>query len=427
METQTLRKALSLLCTVGIAGGFLAGAMSTGCGSSKTATPGGVGGTSGGSTGTGSSAAGGGTSGASNGGTGFGGTSAGGTGGRGTGGAGGIGSGGAATGGVGSGGVSTGGIGGAATGGSGPGGVSAGGSAGTGSGARGSGGIGTGGARNGGTDGGGNLDAGSTDAPASLDTPPACSQLTTQAACDQRGDCHSVSEQQSTCNCSTPGCCMTFDRCDSGGAVSCNGPVACSATTPLCQAPYVVQYGSGSFGCFYGCVLASKCSNAATCPPTAPADGASCGATDLNCSYQDCAGAGRIQANCQGGVWSVQTVTCASIACTGDGTYTGGTLYCGPGQICARNYSVGGAYFIIPTCVQDTCAPAPVSIQCLTGLPGAVCNVSPTAITCSARPTGAGGAGGGAGAAGGALGGGGNVGAGGGSGSHLDAGAMDAG
>ena len=411
METQILRKGLRLLCTVGIAGGLLAGAMSTGCGSSNKATPGGAGGTGGLSTGTGGSAAGGGTSGTSNGGTGLGGTSAGGIGGRGAGGVSGMGSGGAGTGGVGTGGISDGGVGGAP----GTGGVSASGSAGAGTGGRGSGGIGSGGASTGGTGGGGNPDAGSADAA----PPPVCGQLTTQAACDERSDCHSVFHQESTCTCSTPGCCMTFWFCRDGATVRCNGAVTtrnCSGNTPACQAPYVVEYKDY---CTSGCVPASKCSNGA-CPATAPADGTSCGATSLMCVYQDCAGAGVTQAKCLGGLWSVQTVSCTpSLACPGGGVNPTSTT-CGPGEICARTTSNGGAYQIIPSCIPDSCAPAPLSNQCLPSNCGAA---SPTTVSCS-TPSGPGGAGGGAGSAGGAQGGG-NAGAGGGSGSHIDAGGID--
>jgi hypothetical protein len=379
METQILRKALRLLCTVGIAGGLLAGAMSAGCGSGNKATPGGAGGTGGLSTGTGGSAAGGGASGTGNGGTGLGGTSTGGIGGRGTGGT-------PATGGV-----------------------NAGGSAAAGTGGRGSGGVGSGGASPGGTGGGGNPDAGSADAPA----PPVCGQLTTQAACDERSDCHSVFHQQGTCTCSTPGCCMTFWFCRDGATARCNGTVTtrnCSGT-PSCQAPYVVEYTDTN--CTSGCVAASKCSNG-ICPATAPADGTSCGATSLMCSYQDCAGAGVTQARCLGGLWSVQTVSCTpSLQCPGGGT-TSYMEYCGPGEICARTTSNGGAYQIIPSCIPDPCAPAPLSNQCISSNCGVQ---SPTTISCS-TPSGPGGAGGGA--AGGAQGGG-NGGAGGGSGSHIDA------
>ncbi len=409
METQLLRKASRLLCILGIAGGLLAGAMSTGCGSSNKA-PGGAGGTSGLGTGTGGSAAGGGTSGTSNGGSGLGGTSAGGIGGRGTGGMGGTGSGSAGTGGAGTGGIPDGGGGGTP----GTGGVSSGGTAGGGTGGRGSGGVGSGGASTGGAGGGGNPDASSADAPA----PPVCGQLTTQAACDEHSDCHSVFQQQSPCACSTPGCCMTFWYCRDGATARCSGTITtrdCALNTPLCQAPYVVGYGNY---CYEGCVLASKCSSG-VCPATAPADGTSCGATSLMCSYQDCAGAGVTQARCLGGVWSVQTVSCTpSLACPGGGTVSY-MAYCGPGEICARTTSNGGAYQIIPSCIPDSCAPASLSNQCVPSNCGVQ---SPTTVSCS-TPSGPGGAGGAAGPAGGAQGG--YAGAGGGSGSPIDARGID--
>jgi hypothetical protein len=371
MGTRTLSKALAIVCTFGIA----AGPTVIGCGSSKTAAPGGLGGTGGGSSGTGASAGGGGTSLVSGGGAGFAGTSAGGAGGKSTGGGAGTsasGTGAAATGGVGTVGMSMGGAGGT-----------------------GSGGLGSGGARTGGTGGGGNPDAGSSDAPVSLDTALYCVQLTTQAACDERSDCHSVFNQQSA-----------FQACVDGATAWCNGTITsrtCTATNPVCQPPYVVQYFNY---CFSGCVLASKCRGGAVCPVATPADGTSCGAMDLDCSYQDCAGAGVTRAKCRAGVWSVQTVSCtATVACQGGGDMAGTVLYCGPGEKCVRTTSVGGAYRITPSCDPDNC------------------------LSCGGTSSGGGGAGGGGGggagggAAGGAMGGGGNAGA----GSHIDAGAMGGG
>jgi hypothetical protein len=82
----------------------------------------------------------------------------------------------------------------------------------------------------------------------SQDAPVQCSQIRTQAACDQRSDCHSVNFASEACGCSTPGCCTTFDQCADGGAVACNGRVTCPDATPFCEAPYVVQYLGDCFG-----------------------------------------------------------------------------------------------------------------------------------------------------------------------------------
>jgi hypothetical protein len=222
------------------------------------------------------------------------------------------------------------------------------------------------------------LDGGPIDALMSLDTAVSCGQLNTQEACDQRTDCHSVSSDSNTCDCATLGCCLRFNHCDDGGAVACDGRVTCSIVTPACRAPYVVQYQNG---CFNGCVLATKCATTTTCPPTAPSDGAGCGSTALSCAYQDCAGAGRTQATCQGGTWSVQTTAC--LRCSGSGTYTG-YLYCSPDQICVHTTGGGGAYTVTPSCMTNTCAPAPLADDCL-GLPGLrnSCYVSGSGVSCS--------------------------------------------
>jgi len=169
-----------------------------------------------------------------------------------------------------------------------------------------------------------------------------------------------------------------FDHCDDGGAVACDGKVTCSFTTPFCEAPYVVQYQSG---CFNGCVLASKCAATTTCPLTAPSNGASCGSAALSCAYQDCAGAGRTQAICQAGSWSVETAVCTK--CSGGGTYTG-YVYCSPDEICVLTTGGGGAYTVTPSCMTNTCAPAPLADQCL-GLSDLRnrCYVSGNGVSCS--------------------------------------------
>ena len=217
--------------------------------------------------------------------------------------------------------------------------------------------------------------------PANLDVPPACSQLRTQAECDQRGDCHSVSFDQKSCACPTPGCCMRFDHCENGGTVLCSGSVSCTQATPYCEAPYAVQYEGG---CYYGCVLSGKCAPTAICPLVAPSNGASCGGGGLSCIYQDCSGAGRSEANCLNGSWSVRTVACDSVTCKGGGVYSGGDVICGTGQICVRTTGGGGAYVITPSCAANTCSPSPVTLACMSGLGGSCYVSSDTEIDCSA-------------------------------------------
>ena len=292
------------------------------------------------------------------------------------------------SGGAGSGSTSSGGIAGTAVGGVGAGGGGSGGVGGQPSGGAGSGGIGTGGTGGGGANGvdAGGPDAGcvgvacSQDAGSNQDVPPACSLIRTQAACDERSDCHSVSFDQRSCGCATSGCCTSFDHCDYGGTVPCSGQISCTQPTPYCESPYAVQY-QGT--CFNGCVLASKCAPAATCPSTAPSNGGSCGGTSLSCLYQDCAGAGRTQAVCQGGAWSVQTVSCDSVACKGGGVYHDGDVICGSGQICVHTTGGGGAYIVTPSCATNNCGSSPVSLSCVQGLSGSCAVVSDSEINCS--------------------------------------------
>jgi len=392
----------------------MAGAFA-GCGSTNSRGSGGAGGHAGTSGSLGSSTLGsggsssGGVTGPVSGGAGSGGTSSGGLAGTAAGGF--------SAGGGGSGGIGSGDTGGKASGGAGSGGVGSGGSGGQTAGGGGSGHAGSGGATvdAGGADAGvcpaGEMwcpgctpgsgscgqtcagaacppppDAGcvgpacSPDAASNQDVPPACSQLRTQAACDQRSDCHSVSTSQKSCACAAAGCCTTFERCDDGGSVACSGQVSCTSATPYCEAPYAVQYQSN---CFNGCVLASKCAPSANCPLAPPSNGTSCGGVSLSCAYQDCAGAGRTQANCQGGTWSVQTVTCDSVACKGGGVYSGGDVICSPGQICVHTTGGGGAYIITPSCATNNCGSSPVTLTCVQGLSGSCFVVSDSEISCS--------------------------------------------
>ena len=354
---------------------LMAGAL-VGCHSSKSGGSGGAGGQAEtGGVAASASADAGGLGGAGAGGTSSsGGTTGSGSGGSGTGGK---------AGGLGTGGVGTGGISGTAAGGTSAGGAGTGGISGTAAGGTSAGGAGTGGIDAGGATG---VDAGcaggacAQDAASGQDVPPACSQIRTQAACDQRSDCHSLNINAKSCGCTTPGCCASFDRCENGGTVACSGQVSCTQATPYCEAPFTVQYQND---CFYGCVLGSKCAPTATCPLAPPANGSSCGGTALSCVYQDCAGAGRTQASCQGGTWSVQTVSCDSVSCKGGGVSPSAAVICGPGQICVHTTSSGGAYVITPSCATNTCGASAVSLSCIQGLSGNCSVVSDSEVSCS--------------------------------------------
>ena len=216
------------------------------------------------------------------------------------------------------------------------------------------------------------------DAPLGPDVPPACTSLTTEPACDQRSDCHSVFASGKSCGCADAGCCTSFYRCAAGGTVACNGAVTCTTNTPYCEPPYVQSYANN---CFEGCVKSSTCS-AAPCPQQAPASGTSCTGGTHVCTYQDCAGTGLTKATCQSGTWSVETGACNATRCPGAGT-TSTLLFCAPDEVCVLSTSGGGAYWIAPACLKNTCSPSPTALSCMQGLPYSDCRVSSdTLIQC---------------------------------------------
>jgi hypothetical protein len=86
-----------------------------------------------------------------------------------------------------------------------------------------------------------------------------CGQVTTQAECDSRSDCHSVFVDPGTCGCASPGCCAHFNICANGGRANCTGPVLCLAPQPFCELPYVLSYTAV---CYEGCVRQSECAGA---------------------------------------------------------------------------------------------------------------------------------------------------------------------
>ena len=83
-----------------------------------------------------------------------------------------------------------------------------------------------------------------------------CAQVTTQAECDGRSDCHSVFVDPGTCGCMAAGCCAHFNICANGGRANCSGMPLCEIMTPHCEAPYVVSY-TGI--CYEGCVRQTEC------------------------------------------------------------------------------------------------------------------------------------------------------------------------
>jgi hypothetical protein len=239
-------------------------------------------------------------------------------------------------------------------------------------------------------------DAGTTDAASG-----SCSAITTQAACDGRGDCHSVYVDPGTCGCAGVNCCMHFNRCADGGRANCTGPVACMAPQPVCVAPYTLAYTNV---CYEGCVRQTECEGVdaavtpPACPQTPPALGSACGSTNMTCFYDNCIpstipcsvnncpSTGRTQAVCgASGTWTVQTAACGTVSCTSSPGLSFGT--CPSGQICVVTQSgtVG------TQCVANTCGQGPVTPACGTTLSSCVVNASLTSgvsITCNTCPAG---------------------------------------
>jgi hypothetical protein len=245
--------------------------------------------------------------------------------------------------------------------------------------------LGTGG--RGGTGSGGSGAGGAADDAGTSDAASgSCDTVTTQAACDNRSDCHSVFVDPNNCKCATAGCCAQFNSCANGGRANCDGQVVCGAKTPYCAGPYVVSFTST---CFEGCVLQSECAavdgavTTPACPQTAPVNGSSCGSNSLSCFYDDCPSTGRTQATCSGGAWSVQTLACGNVSCLGSPAVT----TCPSGQLCLITES--GTISV--QCVNNTCGQGPISPACASGLAGCVVNATlngGVTITCNQCPQG---------------------------------------
>ena len=92
------------------------------------------------------------------------------------------------------------------------------------------------------------------------------------------------------------------------------------------------------------------------CPGTAPLAASACAAAGQRCFYEDCAGAGRSDASCDNGSWTVHTAACGAVHCTG---FASGTS-CATGQVCS--IIEGGA--ISTMCAQSSCGSGPVTCAC---------------------------------------------------------------
>jgi hypothetical protein len=242
------------------------------------------------------------------------------------------------------------------------GGSTAAGTGGSGGGAAGFGGLGTGGKATGagGKGTGGSATGGATGWDGGAGK---CGDITTQAACDARGDCHSVFVDEKNCACLALGCCARFQACADGDKADCTGPALCKMMQPYCEGPYVIAF-EGS--CYEGCVQQTDCAEAA-CPKAAPANGTPCGSLSQTCTYQDCGGAGRTIATCTASAWKVTTSPCATLACQGT---SGPGLVCDAGMVCIITSSSGGAPVVTPACVKHTCGTGPITPECVPSLSG---------------------------------------------------------
>lgn len=213
-----------------------------------------------------------------------------------------------------------------------------------------------------------------------------CPQLSSQEACDARGDCHSVFIDPNDCKCAPLGCCAKFSRCATGRAI-CDAAVACAMATPYCAGDYTISYENN---CFEGCVRKTACAGTdagvttPTCPATAPTQGAACSSAGLSCFYDLCPSTGRTQATCSGGTWSVATGACGGLLCSG---YPDPTFTCASGKVCV--ITAGGA--INAVCTDNGCGTGAVSAECIAGARGCTMlasTVGGVTFTCNTCPQG---------------------------------------
>jgi hypothetical protein len=143
----------------------------------------------------------------------------------------------------------------------------------------------------------------------------ACSQLTTQAACQARSDCHTIFSDPGTCGCAAAGCCARFSRCADGKAV-CTKPAqfSCAMVQPYCESPYVLAYRDS---CFEGCVLGSDC------PGSVDSGAREAGGDTGACNGQSCGSGQYCRAGCCGvGGCVPPPSTCESLPAACNGTPT---------------------------------------------------------------------------------------------------------
>src|SRR5262249_38653190 len=92
--------------------------------------------------------------------------------------------------------------------------------------------------------------------PSSLQCPPLCSTVTSEAGCAQRSDCHAVYADPGTCACAPAGCCMVFQYCAPGLPADCSKNAGCRQIPPTCGADFLPSLVNG---CWEGCVHKAEC------------------------------------------------------------------------------------------------------------------------------------------------------------------------
>jgi hypothetical protein len=118
-------------------------------------------------------------------------------------------------------------------------------------------------------------------------------------------------------------------------------------------------------------------------PQEVPVSGSDCSTACKLIAYEDCKGAGLVQAGC-GGQWFLFTSKCGDHKCL-DPAFDGQS--CGAGQVCTLKQ--GGAQ--IPECSPHSCGTGPITCDCLadvcpgcrqTGVLDFTCNTCPPGQLC---------------------------------------------
>jgi len=131
---------------------------------------------------------------------------------------------------------------------------------------------------------------------------------------------------------------------------------------------------AGCCPCSYACVSGSweieACPGCAApiCQSDVAEDGASCDecSTASVCEYEDCGGAGHLEATCSGGTWQVSATACdAAPPCGEDATASP----CADDEVCvAATTNAGPTSATGYSCEANPCAPFVTSCECAVSL-----------------------------------------------------------